>query len=517
MPAPNKGINAVDPLATLGPEFCISSTNLVPDGRGMRVRTGYREFATSVGSGGIRTLIPFTGSTTATDALFATTSAGIFNVTAGGAGPWTAEVTFAINSGTSGTGVWNNFVLDSGANQAFYADEANGLFRRAGGGTWAAVTDITGVSELDLVFCMQFKSRMWFVERNSSRAWYLASGAISGAATAFEFGNKFKYGGSLVALYNWTLDGGDGIDDYLVAVGSGGDVVVYRGSDPSSTATWEQTGLWYIGGLPAGRRIGQTFGGDLYLLSQYGVLPMTRLVSGRPVQEQDAFASRNISPLIVNDMAISRTVGGWELRNVPGENVLLLSTPSRTGYPDKQYVLSTQTNGWGVFEGLPYNTGAQFNGTFYFANTATNVVYSFTGTLDGVTLAGTGGSPREFTLLTTFSEQGEVATYHRVQFMRPVFIGSSVPGYNVEARYDYDLELPTGALNVSAATASVWGAPPATALWDAAIWSGESSVTQSVTAGAGIGRAMAVAMNGETSGELLLLRIDVLFDSGGIL
>jgi hypothetical protein len=180
-------------------------------------------------------------------------------------------------------------------------------------------------------------------------------------------------------------------------------------------------------------------------------------------------------------------------------------------------VLSTQTNGWGVFEGLPYNTGAQFNGTFYFANTATNVVYSFTGTLDGVTLAGTGGSPREFTLLTTFSEQGEIATYHRVQFMRPVFIGSSVPGYNVEARYDYDLELPTGTLNVSAATASVWGPTPPTALWDSAIWSGESSVTQSVTAGAGIGRAMAVAMNGETSGEALLLRIDVLFDSGGIL
>jgi hypothetical protein len=97
--------------------------------------------------------------------------------------------------------------------------------------------------------------------------------------------------------------------------------------------------------------------------------------------------------------------------------------------------------------------------------------------------------------------------------MRPVFIGSSVPGYNVEARYDYDLELPTGALTVSTAPASVWD----TAVWDAALWAGESTVTQSVTAGAGIGRAMAVAMNGETSGEARLLRIDVMFDSGGML
>ena len=516
MPAPNKGINAVDPLATLGPEFCISSTNLVPDGRGMRVRTGYREFATAVGSGGIRTMIQFDGANPANDRLFATTSAGIFDVTAGGAGPWTADVTFAINSATSGIGVWNNFVLDSGSHQAFYADEANGLFRRPGGGTWAPVTDITfptATTELELVFCMQFKSRMWFIERNSSRAWYLASGAISGAATAFEFGNKFKYGGSLVALYNWTLDGGDGIDDYLVAVGSGGDVVVYRGSDPSSTATWEQTGLWYIGGLPSGRRIGQTFGGDLYLLSQYGVLPMTRLVSGRPVQEQDAFASRNISPLIVADMNSVRTQYGWEIRNAASENVMILSTPKIDGYPYKQYVLSTQTNGWGVFEGLPYNTGVPFNGTFYFANFVDNVVYRLSGTLDGTLLDGTGGAARPFTLLTTFSEQGELATFHRVQFMRPVFIGSSVPGYNVEARYDYDLELPTGALTVSTAVASVWDS----ALWDSATWAGTASVTQSVSAGVGIGRAMAVAMNGETSGEALLLRIDVLFDSGGIL
>jgi hypothetical protein len=294
-------------------------------------------------------------------------------------------------------------------------------------------------------------------------------------------------------------------------------VVVYRGSDPSSTATWEQTGLWYIGGLPAGRRIGQTFGGDLYLLSQYGVLPMTRLVSGRPVQEQDAFASRNISPLIVDDMSLTRTVSGWEIRNVPGENVLILSTPFRIGYPYKQYVLSTQTNGWGIFEGLPYNTGAQFNGTFYFANTAASVVYSLTGTQDAVPLTGPGGTSRPFTLLTTFSEQGELATFHRVQFMRPVFLGSSVPAYNVSARYDYDLANPAGSFSVSTALASVWGPTPPTALWDSAIWSGESVVTQSVSAGAGIGRAMAVAMNGETSGELLLLRIDVLFDSGGIL
>jgi len=513
LPSPSKGINAVDPLATLDPTFCINSINMIPEGRGMRVRSGYRQFATNVGTGGVRTIIPFQGSTTASDRLFATTSAGIFDISAGGAGAWTADLTFGINSATSGIGVWTNFVLDNGAYFCFYADEANGLLQYEQGGAWAVTTGITGVAEADLVFCMQHKGRLWFVERNSGRSWYLASGAVAGAATRFDFGNKFKYGGALIGLWNWTVDGGDGIDDYLVAISSGGDVIVYRGSDPATAATWEVTGQYFIGLPPAGRRIANGFGGELFLLSQYGVLPMSRLVSGRPVQEQDVYASRNISPLIQNKMLESRTQLGWEIKNVPFESVLMVSTPKQTGFPDLQFVMSSKTSGWAQFQNVPYNCSEVYKGNF-FTGGMDSVVYQLTGTQDAVALSGLNGTEIDWSLLTAFTDAGESGLYHRIQFMRPVFLSGSQPNYVALPRYDYDLEDPLALGATSVTTGALWDS----ALWDQAVWEGAAQSPQErVFGGSGIGRALGVALNGNSRTETLLVRIDLMFDTGGLL
>src|SRR5690606_28396312 len=116
-------------------------------------------------------------------------------------------------------------------------------------GTWStpSVTGPTG----KLVFVTVWKNRIWFIEKDSTNAWYTTSGTFQGALTKFNFGNKFRYGGILTALYDWTLDSGTGADDLLVSVSSAGDVVVYSGTDPSSPATFAQIGVWFIGALPA--------------------------------------------------------------------------------------------------------------------------------------------------------------------------------------------------------------------------------------------------------------------------
>jgi hypothetical protein len=45
-----------------------------------------------------------------------------------------------------------------------------------------------------------------------------AVNALYGTVTSWDFGSKFKHGGNLVGLWSWTVDGGIGIDDYLVAI-----------------------------------------------------------------------------------------------------------------------------------------------------------------------------------------------------------------------------------------------------------------------------------------------------------
>ena len=80
-------------------------------------------------------------------------------------------------------------------------------------------------------------------------------------------------------MYNWSLDGGDGIDDYLVVVGSSGDVSVWQGTDPKSD--FGTVGSWQIGDIPYGRRIGVEYGGDLFLLSIYGLISLSSLLNGQ--------------------------------------------------------------------------------------------------------------------------------------------------------------------------------------------------------------------------------------------
>lgn len=507
---PMGGINAVDAIAALDPRFCTSSYNIVPDGRGGRVRSGYQEFATGLGED-VRSIIPFTAADPSDNKLYAATLDGIYDVTAGGTGPWTEDVAFGTASGEAGYGVYTMYRSDAGTTYGFYADEVNGLFRRPEGGSWAAVTDITGVDEEDLVFVMEFKTSLYFVERGTAAAWYLLGGNIAGAATKFDFGNKFQRGGTLVGLWNWTVDGGDGIDDYLVAVSTAGDVIVYRGTDPTDP-NWTQVGQYWIGPVPVGRRIACSSGGELFILSQLGVLPMSRLVSGRPVQEQDIYASRNITPLITDDMAATRTSRGWELRMCTSEQVFILATPKVEGYPFRQYVLSSKTNGWSTYKDLPYVTGDELEGIFYLGG-EDGYVYKFTGNQDNVLLADSTGVDIQWGMVSAFSDLGEPGAYHRAQLFRPVFRSTGSPAYVVQARYDYDLDDPDGALIQTTVGGALWDVD----LWDAGIWGGAGVTIAQIFGAEGLGRAVAIALLGQSSQETLLIRIDMMFDSGGLL
>lgn len=500
IPPPQGGISAVQPYAQMDPAYCISAINLIPDGSGMKVRTGYTGFASNL-AGSVRCIIPFIGG--AQDALFAVTEDGIIDITAGGAGPWSPDVTFGVSTTNTGWGVWTNFVSDAGTHYAFYADEENGLYRVQEGGTWAAVTDITGVSETELAFVTQHQSRVWFCQKGTAIGWYLASGAIAGAAIKFDFGNKFRHGGTLVGLYPWTVDGGEGIDDHLVAIGSGGDVMVYKGTDPSTASSWELVGQYYVGSLPAGRRVANNESGDLYILSQYGVIPLSRLITGQLVQQETTQLSRQIAPIVADAMKLTITFRGWELRNVPSENVFLLSRPDIPGFAPQQFVLSTRTNGWTIYNALPYQTGDTFDGVFYFGDSSGNV-WTLTGSTDD-------GDNIVFALVTSFQDYGQPGIYHRAQFIRPVFLTNAPPAVTVRARYDYDLDVPDLTGTAPAVDGALWDV----ALWDQGLWIGSGVVTQSAAGASGIGRAVAVAMRGSGTSETLLIRIDILLDSGG--
>jgi hypothetical protein len=462
--------------------------------------------------------MPFLGSVTVEDRLFGAAMNGIYDISASVTAP-AAEILFPVADATSGHGQWTNLTTIATGKFLLYTDETNGYYTYTEStGNWLKVTaggganQISGVDPALFVSCMIFKSRVWFVEKNTASAWYLPVDALYGVAVEFNFGNKFRHGGNLANLYNWTVDGGEGIDDYLVAVSTSGDVVVYKGSDPATATDFEQHGMWFIGPPPVGRRLAGTFGGELYLLSSYGLLPISKLISGVLVQQGDAYLTKRITPLINSAMAFTREEYGWEVRLIPTENLVLISSPKRTGFPYIQFVYSLNTPGWALYRDVPYLTGETWHGNFYFADEDDRVLVH-TGDLDDVDLTDTTSEQIEWSLLMCFLGYGADGNYKRAQFIRPIFIAEQAPGYSVEARYDYNLSEVFNAASAVVATGSVWDV----GLWDFAIWGGEFVTVDVVQGGSGLGRVMSIGLNGRSGARTILVKFDLLFDMGGML
>lgn len=516
VPAPQKGINAIDGMVAMDPQESIFQYNMVPSQYGVRVRTGYKEWATNIGAVAVRTIVPYNGSLASKDRLFACAQEGIYNITASGS-VFATAIAFGSADATSGYGQWTNYTTIAGP-FSLYTDETNGYYvYDEGPGTWAKVamgagaTQINGVDPALFVGVTIFKSRAWFIQKNTASAWYLPVGSIFGAATQFNFGNKFKHGGTLVQLINWTVDGGEGIDDYLIAISSSGDVVVYKGNDPSSATDFLQHGSWYIGVAPAGRRIAGSFGGEVYILSIYGLLPMSKLISGQLVQTDDIYLTKKIAPLIKSEIALSQISLGWEVKLIPTEQALIIATAKRASFPYQQFVQSLNSQGWCIYQNLPYYTGESFNSKFYFASGTT--VYSHEGDLDAVNLAGSSSTQITWSALQIFNEYGEIGLYKQTQYIRPVFLSQAPPSYAVEARYDYNINPLTLSVAPATLSAALWDA----AVWDGALWAGDFTPVQSVSGASGMGRAIAIGIQGTSGARTILIRYDSMYTSGNYL
>lgn len=507
---PPLGINQVDPLAQFPEQDAVFMYNMIAAEKGTRVRSGYREWCTNVGTGGVKTIIPYTGSSSLHDKVFAAAANAIYDVTLTSAAP-TIAIAFPGATALSGQGIFTDYTTVGGFFCGYF-DEEYGYYRYTEAtNTWVRTTgaEVTGVNPNNLVFGMIYKSKLWMIEKGTSDAWYLPTGSIIGAATKFSFGNKFRRGGSLQALYNWTLDGGIGVDDYLIAVSSSGEVVIYKGNDPASD--FNQVGAWFIGAVPVGRRVGGTFGGDLYLLSVYGLQPISKLISGQLSQTDTIELTRKVSPTIKSLMATLRTSFGWEVKFVPSEGALFVMSPDRVGFMNTQIVQSLNNQGWSVYQALPCYSGDTLNGQFYFGAT-NNTVYIHDGDLDAVNLAGSSSTLINSSVLGGFFDYSEPGQYHRAQFIRPVFLSPQQPKYSVEVRYDY---------NLSEVFSGTSGATPSGALWDIGIWdvstwTGDFIEIERPVGGTGLGRAMAVGLTMQTGARTILIRHDLMFDTGNL-
>ena len=517
MPSQQGGINALNGVSSDNLRDALYMDNLIPAEYGNAVRKGYREWCPPIPNGdGIKTIIPFNSrldDLTDISKLFAVTSDGIYDITVANVAP-VRVLEWPNKSTRAGWVSWTNYVTVAGP-FLLLCDLQNGYYVYNGTtNTWTP-GDISGPSpaEATLDFVTVFKNRVWLVQQDSGTAWFLQPGAISGAAEKFEFGNKFKYGGYLKAMYNWTLDGGQGIDDYLVAISDAGDMVIYQGEDPKTVGKWEMRGVYFLGKSPRNRRIGSEFGGDLLLLSTYGIMLASKLVAGMPLGDSSVSITAKINSRLNDVMQRTLNEFGWEMKLFPREQLMLVIMPKEIGVPYQQYVYNIQTQGWCRFVGVPIKTAEVFRGDL-FMGSQDNRIFRYEGYADNVLLEDNGESSYavDWQLLTMFSSYGG-PSFKRVQFIRPQFLAGIPPAFFVEARYDFDIErIPNAPPYVGPGT-TVWD----TGIWDVDQWGGGYTRTGPPIGTLGMGRHIAIALRGRSNSETVYVGCDVMLESGGLL
>lgn len=500
VPAPVGGWNARDSLAEMASTDAVSMVNMFPYTTSVGVRYGYTQYATGLPAP-VETLMYYFGAATKT--FFAITSNGsIYDVTAGGA-VGAASVTGLTN------GRWQ-YVNNTTA-AASYLQLVNGTDKMQyyTGSAWAkdgdgAPYDITVANSATFINICIHKFRVWAVQKNTLKAWYSATGAIGGAYTVLDLSSVAQMGGSLIACATWTIDAGYGVDDMLVFMTTNGEAIVYRGTDPSSASTWALVGVYRFG-TPIGTRCWVKFAGDLLLITQDGVIPLSSaLQSDRLDQKQ--YLTNKIQ--FATSVAISSYGSnfGWQIIPFPKENMLFLNVPVSAGADQQQFVMNTINKSWCNFTGWEANCWELFNDDIYFGGS------------DYVGKAWSGLSDNNTNIngntLQAFGNFGNQGVQKRFTMMRPTLLTNGSPSILANMNIDFDLSDPTSALSFSPTTYGAWDS----GVWDTAIWGTDAAVQNNWQGANGIGYWAAPRLKTGTLGiSCNWITTTIVFEGGAIL
>jgi hypothetical protein len=373
-------------------------------------------------------------------------------------------------------------------------------------GSYSINLSITGVDSASFVNINLFKNRLWFVQEDSLKAWYLDPLSIGGAATALNLSGIAGTGGFLQAMGTWTLDAGQGADDYAVFVTSMGQVIIYNGTDPSVAETWLMKGVWQFG-QTFNRRCFFKWAGDLLLITQDGLVPLSAAVQSTRLDPRI-----NLTDKIYYAVSQAATNYydnfGWQINYFASENMLIMNVPISTG--TQQFVMHTITKAWGQFTGIEASCwevhgkeGMYFGGDGYVGN-------FYNATSDN----GTNINANCQQAYSYFDSRG---TLKRFTMVRPIIItDNALPTVLCGISTDFDPVSPNGAVTFNPALIPIgeWDS----AIWDYNLWGGGVNINKQWQGVTGIGYAGGVNLSVASQGvDFHWASTDYVMETGGVL
>lgn len=348
------------------------------------------------------------------------------------------------------------------------------------GTTWTEQV-ITGPASSTFINILAYKRRLWFVKSQSTIAYYLPTDAISGAASTFDIGSFLTKGGYLVAMANWTIDGGQGPDDYLAFASNKGQIILYKGVDPATDFTL--VGVFDIPDVISNRCFCR-IGSDVGVITLQGLLPISQALPFNPSGVRSVALTNRIQNAMLQAAQASQSLFGWQLIQFPAQSLTIMNVPIAENVQQVQFVMNPLNGAWQRFTGWNANCFEIFNNSLYFGDNHGSVNLAYAGYQDL-------GEIINVDIQCAFNYLEQPGRIKNLSMLRP-FLKVDIP-VTIQLGVDVDFSdtSPTFPINVIIPTGtSLWDV----AIWDVSLWSQASQVLLNWLSVEALGTALAVRL-----------------------
>lgn len=364
LPSPILGLNARDAISSMQPQYAITMDNYMPTETAVIIRSGYTKYA-KLGElkTGVKTLAYY--SKPNYEKFIALYNNKAYDITTKNF----SEFDVSFTDSYCQTVQYKDrlfFLNGSDKPKVFYIDDELEEHFEDWGFTGAT-------NDKTLISGAVSKEFLWFIEKNTLKVWYSAeAGNISGVLKSFDLSQISKKGGHLVAVANWTVDGGQGIDDYTVFITSQGEVLIYSGYNPNSADNWELKGSYNIS-KPIGYRCTMRYQGDIVIITEDGYIPMSKMLSYNNSGQSANVFSDTIRGLVIKRTSQNKDRKGWESIIYSKKGYAIFNVPVANQF--EQHVININTGAWCRFTNIRSFCWCSYGDNIYFGSDDT--VYKF--------------------------------------------------------------------------------------------------------------------------------------------
>ena len=477
VPAPTDGWDAISPLADMDPKRAPILDNWVPRTGWVELRQGFGAFVQGLPGGGpVETLMVLRQPSG--QRMFAATDQQIFEVSQ------PAMQNVMASGFTSNRWQYTNFTPPGGTTVIQLVNGVDPL-QMFNGTTWSApsITGFpNGLSTAQISNIYATKQRLWYVMKNTTIVAFMPVGNITGAIAGFQdFGTLFSRGGTMVAVFDWTIDGGEGPSSYTGFISSEGQIALYQGVDPTNTSLWSFVGTFDMA-PPIGFRCATKIGSDVALITYQGLLQISQALPYDPSADRSAALTARIQNAMNLAVQMAKSAFGWQFLTFPLQQLGIMNVPAIENVQQVQFVINMLTGAWCRFTNWNANCWELFNQQIYFGDNTGNVNIAYQGGADLVTAIPTD-------MQCAFNWFDDPGREKRMTMVQPIMTadGAIAPSIAIDA------DFATSAASQTAQAINP-GATWDNAVWDQDVWGGGLIQVTDWLSADGLGKALAVRM-----------------------